>query len=107
MTPVIETQQIIKEKGLATDAPRPSVARAEKTQQEIINAAGLLFADKGYKATTIAQICKAANVNQAAVSFHFGGKEQLYIALVRHGYEYALAEIPWPTWDPGTPATVK
>jgi AcrR family transcriptional regulator len=81
--------------------------RAEKTRQEIIDAAGLLFAEKGFKATTIAEICKAANVNQAAVSFHFGGKEQLYIALVRYGYEYALAEIPWPKWEPGTPATIR
>src|SRR5260370_42225230 len=29
------------------------------------------------------------------------------MALVGHGYEYALAEVPWPNWAPGTPAPVK
>jgi AcrR family transcriptional regulator len=86
---------------------RPAMQRSEKTRKEIIDAAGALFAEKGYKNTTIAEICNAAGVNQAAVSFHFGGKEQLYIALVRYGYEYALAEIPWPQWEPGTPATTR
>jgi AcrR family transcriptional regulator len=86
---------------------RPAMPRSEKTRTEIIEAAGALFAEKGLKATTVANICQAAGVNQAAISFHFGGKEQLYLALVRYGYEYALTQIPWPTWEPGTPATTK
>lgn len=92
---------------LAPSERRPSMPRSEKTRTEIIEAAGALFAEKGFKATTVANICRAAGVNQAAISFHFGGKEQLYLALVRYGYEYALTEIPWPTWEPGTPATTK
>jgi AcrR family transcriptional regulator len=86
---------------------RTGASRADKTRQDIIDAAGPLFADLGYKSTTIAEICKAAGVNQAAVSFHFGGKEQLYIALVRYGYEYGLADVPMPDWPAGTPAAVK
>jgi AcrR family transcriptional regulator len=88
-------------------SPRPGTHRAEKTRQDIINAAGPLFADKGYKETTVAEICRAAGVNQAAISFHFGGKEQLYLALVRFGYEYALQQVPMPQWPAGTPAAVK
>jgi AcrR family transcriptional regulator len=102
-----EENQVIEDKRFASIPPRTAFGRADKTRQDIIDAAGMLFAEKGFKATTIAQICQAADVNQAAVSFHFGGKEQLYIALVRYGYEYALAEIPWPKWEPGAPATVK
>jgi AcrR family transcriptional regulator len=98
-TPVIEE--------LALSERRPAMPRSEKTRTEIIEAAGALFAEKGFKATTVANICKAAGVNQAAISFHFGGKEQLYLALVRYGYEYALTQIPWPKWEPGTPATTK
>jgi len=101
------TKQVMAGKELATLPRRSSSGRADKTRQDIIDAAGLLFAEKGFKATTIADICKAAKVNQAAVNFHFGGKEQLYIALVRFGYEYSLTEIPWPKWEPGTPATSK
>jgi AcrR family transcriptional regulator len=86
---------------------RPGTPRAEKTRQDIIDAAGPLFAEKGFKATTVAEICQAAGVNQAAVSFHFGGKQQLYLALVRYGYEYAFAEVPMPEWPAGTAAAVK
>jgi TetR/AcrR family transcriptional regulator, regulator of cefoperazone and chloramphenicol sensitivity len=86
---------------------RTGTPRAEKTRQHIIDAAGPLFADKGYKATTVAEICRVAGVNQAAISFHFGGKEQLYLALVRYSYEYGLAQVPIPEWPAGTPAAVK
>ena len=79
--------------------------RAEKTQLDIIDAAGPLFAEQGYKATTISQICKASGANQAAVSFHFGGKEQLYVALVRRAYQIGLEQVPVPQWAPGTPAS--
>jgi AcrR family transcriptional regulator len=103
----IQTEAQQAKEPVVSQLSRQAVLGVGKTQLDIINAAGPLFAEKGFKATTIAQICKAANVNQAAVSFHFGGKEELYIALVRYGYEYALAEIPWPKWEPGTPATVR
>ncbi|HMF11325.1 MAG TPA: CerR family C-terminal domain-containing protein, partial [Gemmataceae bacterium] len=93
--------------ALASSQTRTGMVRAEKTRQCILDAAGPLFADKGFKATTISQICKAASVNQAAVSFHFGGKEQLYVALVRHAYEFALSEVPMPQWAPNTPAKLK
>lgn len=107
MSSAQNTKQTPDTKHLASIPPRTALGRAEKTRQNIIDAAGRLFAEKGFKATTIAEICKAAQVNQAAVNFHFGGKEQLYIALVKYGYEYSLAEIPWPKWEPGTPATAR
>jgi AcrR family transcriptional regulator len=107
MTTEGKNTQVDESNDLATSFARGHSGRADKTRQDIIDAAGSLFAEKGFKATTISQICKAADVNQAAVNFHFGGKEQLYIDLVRYGYEYALAEIPWPKWEPGTPATVR
>ena len=86
---------------------RTGTPRSEKTRQHIIDAAGPLFAEKGYKVTTVAEICRVSGVNQAAISFHFGGKEQLYLALVRYGFEYALAQVPMPQWPAGTPAAVK
>ena len=94
-------------KSVASSVRRTASGRSEKTRREILDAAGPLFAEKGYKATTIAEICKAARVNQAAVSFHFGGKEQLYVALVRHGYEFALSEVPMPEWAADTSPQVK
>jgi AcrR family transcriptional regulator len=99
--------QVSDSKVFESEEQRPGVDRSERTRRSILDAAGPLFAEKGYKATTIKDICKAAKANQAAVSFHFGGKEQLYVALVRYGYEFALSEVPMPEWAPETPPQTK
>jgi TetR/AcrR family transcriptional regulator, regulator of cefoperazone and chloramphenicol sensitivity len=53
---------------------RPS----EHTRQSILKAAIGLFADKGFEGTTIRAIVTKARVNQAAINYHFDGKEGLY-----------------------------
>ncbi|MDR2117271.1 MAG: TetR/AcrR family transcriptional regulator [Planctomycetaceae bacterium] len=47
-------------------------------QLRIIEAAGPIFAQKGFAATTVREICAAAKVNQAAINYYFGSKEGLY-----------------------------
>jgi AcrR family transcriptional regulator len=47
-------------------------------QLRIIEAAGPIFAQKGFAAATVREICAAANVNQAAINYYFGSKESLY-----------------------------
>ncbi|WP_170122008.1 TetR/AcrR family transcriptional regulator [Breoghania corrubedonensis] len=37
-----------------------------------------IFASKGYRDTTVADICEAAQANIASVNYHFGNKESLY-----------------------------
>ncbi|CAG7628835.1 HTH-type transcriptional repressor NicS [Paenibacillus solanacearum] len=48
---------------------------------KILNAAKTLFAQKGYEGTTVRQICDEAGVALALVSYHFGGKENVFYAL--------------------------
>ncbi|MHB1378998.1 MAG: TetR/AcrR family transcriptional regulator, partial [Desulfurivibrionaceae bacterium] len=47
----------------------------QETRQNLLAAAGEIFAAKGFRETTIAEICKQAEANTAAVSYHFGSKE--------------------------------
>jgi AcrR family transcriptional regulator len=47
-------------------------------QLRIIEAAGPIFAQKGFAATTVREICATAKVNQAAINYYFGSKESLY-----------------------------
>lgn len=47
------------------------------TRQRILDAAELLFTEYGLDATTLRQITSAAEVNLAAVNYHFGSKEEL------------------------------
>ena len=54
------------------------------TRQRLIEAAGEVFAERGYRAATIREIVDQAGANIAAVNYHFGDKESLYRAVVEH-----------------------
>ncbi len=53
---------------------RPS----EVTRERIMKAAERLFAEHGYEGTSIRAIVAKARVNQAAINYHFAGKDGLY-----------------------------
>jgi AcrR family transcriptional regulator len=63
--------------------PREDAAR---TRKNLLEAAGDIFAEKGYRDATIAEICKQAGANIAAVNYHFGNKETLYIEAWRRAF---------------------
>ncbi len=52
------------------------------TKQKILDAAEHLFARDGYYATSLRRITARADVNLAAVNYHFGGKEALLEAVI-------------------------
>ncbi|HET6423881.1 MAG TPA: CerR family C-terminal domain-containing protein [Planctomycetaceae bacterium] len=76
----------------------------DDTKQRLINAAGEIFADKGYEAASIRDICQRADANLAAVNYHFGEKRQLYVAAVRHAQCCRQEDIPFPDWPAEMPA---
>jgi len=64
------------------------------TRQKLLKAASEVFAKKGYRNTTIAEICQRAKSNVAAVNYHFGSKDALYVAAWRNVFEEALRAYP-------------
>ncbi|MFY9770705.1 MAG: CerR family C-terminal domain-containing protein [Xanthobacteraceae bacterium] len=58
---------------------RPS----EVTRERIMRAAERLFAEAGYDGTSIRAIVAKAKVNQAAINYHFDGKDGLYREVLR------------------------
>ena len=61
------------------------------TRERIIKAAERLFAELGYDATSIRAIVAKAKVNQAAINYHFDGKDGLYREVLRTAFR-ALTE---------------
>ena len=51
---------------------------------QIIETAEVLFAKKGYEASTVRDIAEEAGVNIAMISYYFGSKEKLLEALFNH-----------------------
>lgn len=66
---------------------RPS----EITRDRILRAAERLFAEHGYEGTSVRTIVAKARVNQAAINYHFAGKEGLYREVLRGAFR-ALTE---------------
>jgi AcrR family transcriptional regulator len=67
---------------------------AAKTPKSLLAAASEVFAEKGYRDATIAEICEQARANIAAVNYHFGDKETLYIEAWRHCFSESIKAHP-------------
>jgi AcrR family transcriptional regulator len=56
---------------------------AHETRERILESAERLFAERGFRATSVREITADAGCNVAAVNYHFGGKEKLYLETFR------------------------
>jgi AcrR family transcriptional regulator len=68
--------------GVRPSGPRRD-AEAPDTYDRIFLAAERLFGDLGFEGVSIREIVHAADINLAAVNYHFGSKTELYLALFR------------------------
>ncbi|TFV67065.1 UNVERIFIED_ORG: TetR/AcrR family transcriptional regulator [Bacillus sp. AZ43] len=62
------------------------VRDAERTRSEILAVATREFADRGYAGGRINEIAAKTRTTKRMIYYYFGGKEQLYIAVLEHAY---------------------
>ncbi|HEY3276653.1 MAG TPA: CerR family C-terminal domain-containing protein [Syntrophorhabdaceae bacterium] len=74
---------------------------AEQTRQSLLAAGREIFAEKGYRDTTIADICERASANLAAVNYHFGDKANLYSESWRYAFLKSIKTYPPDGGVPG------
>lgn len=63
-----------------------------ETRQRLLESAGEVFAEHGFRNATIREICEKAGANIAAVHYHFGDKEELYAAVFDYARSCAVAQ---------------
>ncbi len=70
----------------------------DETQRKLLNAAGEVFAAQGFEAATVREICQRSGTNIAAINYHFGSKERLYIEAVKsaHCYQHSAQPLEFP-----------
>jgi len=56
----------------------------DTTRERILAAASDVFEAKGFDKTTVRDICSRADVNVAAVNYHFGDKQNLFYKVLTH-----------------------
>lgn len=60
---------------------------AQDTRGRLLEAAGQVFAEKGFDRARGREICTAAGTNAAAVNYYFGGMEGLYAAVLQEAHD--------------------
>lgn len=64
------------------------------TRQHLLEAAAEVFAEAGFRAATVREICLRAGANIAAVNYHFGDKEKLYRAVLKETFLTSVKKYP-------------
>lgn len=75
----------------------------DTTRERIAEAAGEIFAERGFDGTTVRDICQRANANIAAVNYYYGDKQRLYVEAVCLAHRAHLEKYPLPAWTEDAP----
>src|SRR5512134_1366474 len=75
-----------------------------RSNDRILNKALELFSTKGYDATSVREICEAANITKPTLYHFYGSKEGVYRALVEGALDGFRQRLESQVAAPGTPA---
>lgn len=77
----------------AAGAAGPRGRRQDNRREAVMDAAARLFAEQGYRATTIRDIAGAAGMLPGSVYYHFASKDALLLAVYREGVARIIARV--------------
>ena len=76
--------------------PKYSRLDPEQRSEQILDAANALFAERGYDEVTVEDIASAAGVTRGLVHHYFGGRKEVYIALLERLGTMREEQLPPP-----------
>src|SRR5437763_1692927 len=65
-----------------TDRRSRREERREETRDELISSATKVFSASGFHAASLEQIARGAGYSTGAIYWHFGGKDELFLAKI-------------------------
>src|SRR5437763_359353 len=80
------------------------MSNGETTRARLLEAAGGGFAAEGDEAASIRKICERVGANVAAVNYHFGSKERLYIEALLEAHRCGPELLPDSAFREASPA---
>jgi AcrR family transcriptional regulator len=86
-------------RNLARAARRPHRGRAGRprsaggTREALLTAGTELFAERGFDGVSVSAITQRAAANKAMISYHFGGKRGLYVAILGAVFSEIVADV--------------
>ena len=85
---------------------RRTEKEAKITREHLLDAALVVFCQRGYGETRLEDIASFAGVTRGAVYHHFGGKPEIYSALLNERYSYITHALEATLRQGGTPLEV-
>ncbi|MGE4539170.1 MAG: CerR family C-terminal domain-containing protein [Desulfovibrio sp.] len=68
--------------------------KSDDTKAKLIEAAGEIFAERGFRAATVREISRRAVIPLGAMNYHFRDKQGLYAAVLEHSHQAAIKKYP-------------
>ena len=69
---------------------------ANNTREIIFKVAQSVFEEKGYRRATIREICRRAEVNIASIKYYYGGKHELFAAVMEQYFSHIFPAAEFP-----------
>jgi len=97
-------QRLVARRRRRPARPRSSSAnRGEETRTALLAAARRVFALRGYDGASVRDITREAGVNLGAVTYHFGSKRALYVAVLTDAFSPVVERVRVAAHSPGDP----
>ncbi len=82
---------------------RDDVSGRDSTRDKLLDVAGRVFAEHGYYAATVREICAQAGSNVAAVNYHFRDKLGLYTEVLQRSVKASNVQVMHDAFDQDGP----